>query len=63
MAWSVSVTKRGAKIVSRLRAGGVVLSKSRVLKQISGDPTQTVVSSRKLRVAGLPNRKAASLKR
>ncbi|MBK8011600.1 MAG: hypothetical protein IPK13_09625 [Deltaproteobacteria bacterium] len=49
--------KFGTKIESRIRAGGVVLSKLRLLKEVDRDPSTTIVSSRKLRIVGLPNRK------
>lgn len=52
------MSKRGVKSISRIRAGGVVLSK----KRTDRDPNDASILSKKHRIAGLPNRKAAQPK-
>lgn len=56
------VGPRGTKLLSRIRSGGVVISRARLAKELQADPSANVVAFRKLRIAGLPNRRAASLK-
>jgi hypothetical protein len=53
---------RATKILTRIRAGGVVTSRTRLAKDVQNDPSCTLTACRKLRIAGLPNRKAGSLK-
>jgi hypothetical protein len=54
---------RGTKILSRIRAGGVVVSRAKLAKDVASDPSASITSHKKMRVAGLPNRKASSLKK
>ncbi|MCK6549060.1 hypothetical protein L6R52_24665 [Myxococcota bacterium] len=53
----------GTKLLSRIRAGGVVESKARIARDVHAELGASLVGNRKLRIAGLPNRKASSLKR
>jgi hypothetical protein len=53
---------RSTKVLSRIRAGGVVVSKARLAQDVLASGA-CVTGQRKLRIAGLPNRKAASLKK
>lgn len=48
--------------MSRIRGGGVVISKSRLAKDVMAEPSPSGSSVRKVRLSGLPNRKAANLR-
>jgi hypothetical protein len=56
-------SSRGTKLLGRIRAGGVVTSKMRLAQDALHDPGASLMAFRKLRVGGLPNRKAANLKK
>jgi hypothetical protein len=60
VAWHIpSVgSSKASKCLSRIRSGGVVVSKTRLVKSAT-----SIVDHPKLRIAGLPNRKAGSLKK
>jgi hypothetical protein len=45
---------------TRIRAGGVVIPKSRLIKDAQ-DERESYVEHKKLRIAGLPNRRAGHL--
>jgi hypothetical protein len=49
--------------LSRIRSGGVVVSRKRLLDAVDADPHAHPTSSRKLKAIGLPHRKAAQPKK
>jgi hypothetical protein len=57
------VSKRGPKLASRIRSGGVVLSRGHLLDLAASDPASAPILAKKARVIGLPHRKASSLKK
>lgn len=58
-AWHIPsvASSKASKCIARIRAGGVVVSKARLAKSAT-----SIIDHPKLRIAGLPNRKAGRLK-
>ena len=64
MKWQIlTVAIKRSEAAPRVRAGGVVVAKHRLIKAVKADPSDNLTTNRKLRIAGLPNRKAGQLAR
>ena len=54
---------RGPKLLSRIRSGGVVISRYRLIREAAQERDQCSITNRKLRMVALPHRRAAQAKK
>jgi hypothetical protein len=50
-------------LLTRMRAGGVVISRARLLKAVTDDRSERVAATKKLRIVARPNRRAGQLRK